>query len=197
MSKIKCNDPQLEQVLNYLLAKVEGIKAPQISVGKGMFTPQNDGDHVLLESRGGKSAGGACRKWSVTLSGGSSERTATLQSGTINGIAASNQGEQVKLQQNAEELYLVASVSTDTGEITSWEFEAVREQPKPTLGEGYPDDFKFTVATLIGGKLKVSFCGNVTATPTVQFVTSMPKPEPGEEPFIRHFAWSLSDDGTC
>jgi len=197
MARIRCNDKQLEQVLNYILAKAEGRKAPEISVGKGMFAPHIDDDHVVIESRGGGRGGGACRKWSITVSTKDGGAVATLNSGTINGIAASNQGEEVSFSKNAAAIYFVASVVANTGSTVSWEFSAETSQPEQTVSEGQPSDFQFTVATLIGGVLKTSFCGNVTATSSQAFTTSKNNPKPGEEPFVRHFTWQVSDDGVC
>lgn len=197
MARIRCSDKGLEQALNFILAKAEGRKTPEISVGKGMFSPQNDDDHIVIESRGGNKGGGACRKWSITITSKDGGAVAILNGGTINGIAASNQGEEVSFNNEAAKLYLIASVTTDNGQITSWELAAETTQPVQTVSVGYPSDFQFTVATLIGGALKLSFCGNVTTTPTLMFSTAKKSPEAGEEPFERHYGWKLSDDGSC
>ena len=197
MARIKCNDKQLEQVLNYILAKAEGKKPPEISVGKGMFAPHIDGEHVVLESRGGGKSGGACRKWSISISTKDGGAVATLNSGTVNGLAASNQGEEVSFSKDAAKLFLIASVTAEEGQITSWDFDAVTKQPEQTVSVGTPSDFEFTVATLIGGVLKTSFCGNVSATPALMFSTSKKNPKAGEEPFERHYGWQVSDDGAC
>ena len=198
MPRFRSNNKELENAFNYLLARIEGKKNPEMSMGKGMFSPHTDDNHIVIETRGGLGGGGGggCKRWVPRIGADDSGKpTLTFKDGAINGVFADNIHEPISYTLQDQLQYIVADITADDEEgITNFDIAVVTEAADAILEEGAgspPSPAKFLLGGILGSSIYMTVCSNLSAR---AYETRRSAREPdflGGEPFDRYYRWDI------
>lgn len=178
------------------------MEGRNIEVGLGLRKARTLGKVKLrLGIQSGRSGSGDARVWNNSATFGRSGPSIRFTDGLVNNVIHSNAGEPIRL--NNGKNYLFAMASATGASIQTVKMEVDNGLAKGRLlaaKETPPAEIPILIAlAVVDAETKLIEVTrlrykNVVCTPVETLRESRRPPSPGEEPFIRYYAWKVEDE---
>jgi hypothetical protein len=182
------------QELLLMLARGDNIK-----LGRGMRKGATIGSITIhgSESRGGR-GGGSYRVWNYSTESERGQFSITFRDGLVSNILPTNIGEKIALKRGKNYIFAVAKASGAVIDQVAMVVDSNLKRGRLVEAKGAPPSevpVLIALAVVADDGVNVTRLRfrNVICTSKETRRDSRKPPGPGEEAFIRYFAWSVSD----
>jgi hypothetical protein len=200
MARVRASNKGLEDVFNHILSEIERLGgSSRVTLGRGLTSPHNDNNEMLLEADGGSGGGGSCKKWVPLIKsvGDGNDKALVIKTGAINDTRPRNAGQEVTFSESEDPRYILLKVeASDTGNLTEATILVEKENLAGTQEDSQgapPPSFHVLLGVIVRSTSTMMVCSSLSATPVETRRTAKEVKKVGQEPFDRWYRWQVRE----
>lgn len=187
--------PGIESALNKVLEYMDSIAqlaGRDIVLGKGLRSPHGDSRALVIESQSQAAQGGDCRQWVPTYTSVDGAPALLWRDGHINGVTATNIGQPIVYKTKGT-FYILAKVNANGTAVGSSVIgiSATNLAVQADAPDIPPPVFYVLLGTILNGRVNMTVCHNLSASPRETRRSSKSPAKMGDEAFQRWYRWEV------